>query len=120
MEELAELGNGDHPERRWESGAEILAELEPDRPEVDRHQVAREDAPKDPLLLDDESVDRLVKQRASPEHASEPQPHPNQHRRVREEGRDDTIPDIARVDDTGLERGLDLRLEPGLLVEADL
>ena len=79
IEEFAELGHDDLPERRRESGAEILAELKPDGgPEVDRHQVARQDASDEPLLLDDERVDRLVEQRASPDQAGEPEPQPNE------------------------------------------
>ena len=82
--------------------------------------VAREDAPKQTLLLDDERVDRLVEQRASPGQASEPEPQPNEHPGVREEGRDDTIPDVARVDDAGVERGQISGWSLICFVEADL
>ena len=82
--------------------------------------MAGQDASDEPLLLDDERVDRLVEQRSSADQAGEPEPKPNERRGVREQGGDDAIADIARVDDTGVERGLDLRLEPDLFVEADL
>ncbi len=56
----------------------------------------------------------------SPDQAGNHEAQSHESRRTREKGLEDAIPDVTRIDDARVERLRDLRLEPGLLMEADL
>ncbi len=121
IEEVAKLGHHDRLQRAGNPGGEIVAELKMDgRAQVDRHQVAGQDAPDDPSLLEDECVERDVQQSASSGQSGDPQPEPDDPRQTREQRRDDPIADVAWVHRRRVERLRDLRLQSSLLVEADL
>ena len=53
----------------------------------------------EPLLLGDERVDRDVERRSTADHAGDEEAQPKEPAGAREEGLDDAIADIARVDD---------------------
>ena len=121
IEKIAKLGEGDLTERRRELDAEILAQLEVDGgPKVDGHEVASQDASNERLRFEHQRVDGEIEQRASPEQPGDQDAQPNQPAGMREQGRDDTIPHVAWIDDGGVEGSHDLGLETGLLVESDL
>ena len=121
IKKIMELGQDDLPERRREPDAEILAQLQPHRgPELDRHQVARQDSSNEALDLDNDRIDRDVELRAAPGHSRDPQAQSIEPAGIREQGVDDAITDLAWIYDARVKRLHDLRLEPGLLMEADL